>query len=117
MSDSLRLGDIIDLVGGVKQVTSLLDGGADHVKLRDSLTEMLGDRKALIKFAVALKKAKRAADALANSPLGFVGGLDADDEPEAPEPGPIPRRAQRVASDPKQRRRVMGDEDGGEESD
>ena len=110
MDNLLKLGDIIDLVSSVRQITTLLDAAADPEKLRVSLHALLEDRKTRVKLLVALKRAERAADQLSNSPLSFMGGLVAEDEPEMPEPSPVPRRAQRIANDPKERKRVMGDE-------
>jgi hypothetical protein len=110
MSESFKLGDIIDLVSNLKQVTSILDGAKDADQLKVNLSDMLEDRKSLMKFMLALKRANVAASALADSPLSFVGGfLPPEEEPEeVPDPAPIPRRARPDGIGLKGRRNITG---------
>jgi hypothetical protein len=110
MSESFRLGDIIDLVSNLKQVTSLLDGAKDAGQLRQNLSDMLEDRKSLMKFMLALKRANIAADALADAPLSFVGGSLPPEEKseEVSEPAPVPRRARAGGSGLTGSRSIIG---------
>jgi hypothetical protein len=113
MSEPFRLGDVIDLVSNLKQVTSLLDGAKDADQLKQNLGDMLEDRKSLMKFMLALKRANIAADALADSPLSFVGGFPPTiEEPEeVPDPAPVPRRARADGLDLGRRNIIGKDKD------
>lgn len=116
MSDQIKLGTIVDLVTSVKQMTSLLDGADDLDRLREALAGLVEDRKAIMKFLIALKRTRKACATIAEAPLSFVGGFVPDDEsadlvPSLPEPRVVPSRARRIASDPKERARIMGDDE------
>lgn len=120
MSEPIKLGDIVDLVSNVKQMTNMLDGVGDLDQLRKCLSGIVEDRKSLFKFMMALRRARRAVDTLSDTPLSFVGGftLPSEDLPESmpsyPE-RPVPSRAQRIAADPKERSRIMDMGGGSEE--
>ncbi len=122
MSEPIKLGDLVDLVSNVKQMTNMLDGAGDLEQLRKCLSSIVEDRKLLFKFMMALRRARRAADTLSETPLSFVGGFALPPEettepvPSYPE-RPVPRRAQRIAADPKARARVMGDDKPDDEGD
>ncbi len=115
MSDQIKLGTIVDLVSNVKQMTSLLDDADDLDRLQAALAGLVENRKSLMKFMIALRRTKKACATISEAPLSFVGGFVSDDEnvepvPSLPEPRPVPSRARRIASDPKERARVMGEE-------
>ena len=114
MNEAIRLGDIIELVSNVRQMDSMLDGSSDLDRVRTCLASLLEDRKALMKFMMALRRTRRAADSLSNASLSFVSGF-APPEEESPEEEfperPIPRRARRAAADLKERTRIMGNEE------
>ncbi len=120
MSGPIKLGDIVALVSNVKQMTNMLDGAEGIEQLRKCLSAIVEDHKMLMKFMVAIRRANRAVDTLSDTPLSFVGGFALpSEEAEEPVPSypdrPVPRRARRVAEDPKERARVMDGESAEEE--
>ena len=116
MNEQFKLGDIIDLVTSVRQVTTLLDGGDDADQLKVELAAMIMDRKALLKFMLALKRANKAANAVSDAPMSFVGGFipEEDEPPSDPDPAPVPRRARADGPGLTESRSVVGrDKDDG----
>jgi hypothetical protein len=118
MSETFKLGDIVSLVSNTRKVSAMLDGAEDVKQVRAALVGIAEDPKSLLNFMVAVRSARRASDALAGASLSFVGGAVQSEEPkEEPsetemELSPVPSRARRAAKDPKERKRVMGDEGG-----